>query len=341
MQVISFKEWLDLYEGMQDEPYAFHAVFMAGGPASGKTTVAQSMFAGLGFKFSSSDAIYERLARGRGTQYKSLEKPPASHGAMAAHIAKLTQAHQQAGYPVSSDWENLRRPFNPSAEGENMADHPDHQIAKQQRSASTNLAIRQAKSWRQARYPLVIDVTARDKNSVVQIDQGLRELGYDTFMVFVNTELPKALERNARRGVEGGAISTIVPRAAGTKETEQFWYEVQANKEYFKYHFGDNYVEIDNSEDVAEKSKFDKQSIPTPGQDVRQNNMSDAFRNKQAEWYRIGIKLLGPPGKVKNPIGAAQLAQGTDYSMQTPAAAAPPVNHAIAKKWPIQKKVTA
>src|SRR5688572_15248500 len=163
MQVISFKEWLDLCEGMQDEPYAFHAVFMAGGPASGKTTVAQSMFAGLGFKFSSSDAIYERLAKGLNLSgiKSGIQKQSPIHQTAKTHFA---QALKQSN-PLGTDY----RPFNPSAEGENMADHPDHQLARQRRSTSTDLAIRQAKNWRMSRHPLVIDVTARDKNSVVQI----------------------------------------------------------------------------------------------------------------------------------------------------------------------------
>lgn len=61
--MFSFKDWLMLNEGIQDEPYALHAVFMAGTPAAGKSTVAQAMFGGLGFKFADPDQIYERMAR--------------------------------------------------------------------------------------------------------------------------------------------------------------------------------------------------------------------------------------------------------------------------------------
>lgn len=266
MQVISFKNWLDLNEGFEDEPYSFHAVFMAGGPASGKTTVAQSMFAGLGFKFSSSDFFYERLSHKKG--------------------------------------------FNANAEGQNMAAHPDHPIATQARGQATKLAIRQSSPWRQIRYPVVIDVTARDKESIVNIDNGLKEIGYDTFMVFVNTDLPKAIERNSRRGQEGGA-STYVPRAAGTQETDKFWHEVQANKEFFQQRFGGTYVEVDNSQDTQ---------VPGPGQ------QNVEYRQKQMEWTRTAMKLLGPPKKVRNPIGAAMLAKGTDYNAWSQSQPQPSVN---------------
>lgn len=257
MQVLSFKDWLELNEGFEDEPYAFHAVFMAGGPASGKTTVAKSMFTGLGFKFSSSDAFYEFIAKKKG--------------------------------------------FNASAEGLNMASHPDHPIATATRGQSTKLAVKQGRQWQGYRHPIVIDVTARDKQGIVNIDNSLKEIGYDTFMVFVNTNLQKAIQRNTKRGEEGGQ-STLVPRAAGTQETEEFWHEVQANKTFFKQRFGGNYAEIDNSDDTQ---------IPTPP------GNNPEFRNKQADWVRTAMKLLGKPYRVRNPIGAAMLAQGTNYTAMT------------------------
>jgi len=262
MQVISFKNWLDLYEGFEDEPYSFHAVFMAGGPASGKTTVATSMFGSLGFKFSNVDAIYERLSKGwLGTKG--------------------------------------RRAFNPSAEGDET--NPDYFYAKRMRKFATKLTLKQAGFWRNMRFPLVIDVTSRDKESVVKLDDDLKQLGYDTFMVFVNTDLSKAVERNLVRSQIGG-FGSYAPRAAGSKETEQFWHDAQSNKGYYQLHFGDNFVEVDNSQDYS----------PGGRQYAAGKEFPD-MRNKQTEWHRIALKLLGPPNKVKNPIGARLMAQRTDY----------------------------
>lgn len=59
---MDFKDWL-LNEDAQDEPYSFKAVFMAGGPGSGKSFIAKEMFAPLNFLFSDSDKIQTTLSK--------------------------------------------------------------------------------------------------------------------------------------------------------------------------------------------------------------------------------------------------------------------------------------
>ena len=58
----------------------------------------------------------------------------------------------------------------------------------------------------------------------------LRQLGYDTHMIFVNTSLDVALERNAKR-------SRSVPESIVIKS----WKEVQANIGKFNNHFKSEY----------------------------------------------------------------------------------------------------
>lgn len=57
-----------LIEGIND-PYIFKAVFMAGGPGSGKSFLAKQMFGGMGLKFSSSDIPFEHLLKKRGLSF--------------------------------------------------------------------------------------------------------------------------------------------------------------------------------------------------------------------------------------------------------------------------------
>jgi len=55
---ITFKEFLTLQESVNDQ-YLFKCVFMAGGSASGKSFVANSMFKGTPVRFVSSDKFFE------------------------------------------------------------------------------------------------------------------------------------------------------------------------------------------------------------------------------------------------------------------------------------------
>ena len=49
------------------------------------------------------------------------------------------------------------------------------------------------------RLGLIIDSTARDVKKIMTQNKLLKQLGYETSMVFVNTTLETALERNANR----------------------------------------------------------------------------------------------------------------------------------------------
>ena len=62
-------------------------------------------------------------------------------------------------------------------------------------------------------------------------------MGYDTHMIFVNTSLDTALERNAKR-------ARSVPESLAIKS----WKEVQSNIGKFSQHFRQNFVVVDNND---------------------------------------------------------------------------------------------
>ena len=86
------------------------------------------------------------------------------------------------------------------------------------------------------RLGLMIDGTGRDYDKLVREKARAEDLGYDTFMIFVDTSLPVALERNANR-------ERVLPEAA----VKDLWQQVQDNKERYKRLFGDNFVVVDNT----------------------------------------------------------------------------------------------
>ena len=92
------------------------------------------------------------------------------------------------------------------------------------------------------RLGMVIDGTGRDYDKINLQASLLKQLGYDCYMIFVNTSLDVALERNRRR-------ERTVPEYI----TKQSWTKVQSNIGKFQNLFGmDSMIIVDNSKDDRE-----------------------------------------------------------------------------------------
>ena len=89
----------------------------------------------------------------------------------------------------------------------------------------------------EGRLGLIIDGTGKDYDKIAAQSIKLKQLGYDTHMVFVNTSLDTALERNAKR-------ERSVPESLAIKS----WKEVQGNIGKFSQHFRQNFVVVDNND---------------------------------------------------------------------------------------------
>ena len=87
------------------------------------------------------------------------------------------------------------------------------------------------------RLGLIIDGTGKDYDKIAKQSIQLRQLGYDTHMIFVNTSLDTALERNAKR-------DRSVPESIAVKS----WKDVQSNIGKFSQHFRQNFVVVDNND---------------------------------------------------------------------------------------------
>ena len=91
------------------------------------------------------------------------------------------------------------------------------------------------------RLGLIMDSTARDTARIESEASSMRYLGYDTYMVFVNTTLEVALKRNEMR-----------PRSVPEPIVISSHKQIQNNIPKLKAIFGSkNFVEVDNSK-VAE-----------------------------------------------------------------------------------------
>ena len=92
----------------------------------------------------------------------------------------------------------------------------------------------------EGRLGLILDSTARDIPRIESEASALGALGFDTYMLLVNTTLETALKRNQMR-----------PRKVPDSIVIQSHKQIQANRQKQKNIFGSNYVEVDNDFDLA------------------------------------------------------------------------------------------
>jgi predicted kinase len=184
-------ESLGIKEGV-DDPIIFKAVFMAGGPGSGKSYIVKQIgLEGMGFKVLNSDIVYERL---------------------------LTLV----GMPLTPD--SIYSP-----KGQKI------------RGRAKDLTAKREEDWLDGRLGIVVDGTGKDYDKISASVAKLKELGYETMMVMVNTDLETAQERNSQRA-----------RVLPPSQVELMWQGVQSNIGKFQTLFGmSNMIILDNSAEHA------------------------------------------------------------------------------------------
>ena len=181
--------FIDLQEGPND-PGIFKAIFLAGGPGSGKGYVAQQLgLQARGLKVINSDDAFEYLMRKRKL---SFDMPP--------------------------------------------QEQPDRDVARQRAKDLTN---KRQDIYLDGRLGIIIDGTAKDPNKMAKLKAELESIGYQTMMVFVNTSLRTALQRNLLRD-----------RKVPTDIVTQSHKQVQTNKDTLSDVFAPNYVEVNNDDNA-------------------------------------------------------------------------------------------
>ena len=110
------------------------------------------------------------------------------------------------------------------------------------RQSAKEFAGKQMDTYLKGRLGMIVDSTARDYPSIQRQYNLLRNIGYDCYMVFVNTSLEVALERNRTR-------SRSIPEYIVQKS----WKGVQSNMGAFQKVFGHSKLLIvDNNKDDKE-----------------------------------------------------------------------------------------
>jgi adenylate kinase family enzyme len=123
-------------------------------------------------------------------------------------------------------------------------DMPDDEKEErdQVRDRAKEIAGKQEYLYMQGRLGLLIDGTGKDIRKISAINAKLKGAGYETKMVFVNTDLETSLMRNQERAKQGDR--TVDPAIA-----KDSWSKVQNNMMAYQQEFGKkNFYIVDNSD---------------------------------------------------------------------------------------------
>jgi predicted kinase len=192
-----------LEEGVND-PGILKAFFMAGGPGSGKSFVASEIF---GFPKEAVGSVSYRTGLKLVNNDNAFEAGLKKYGLSAGELANYAKDEEK--------WAEVMK-IRDNAKG---------------------LTKRLQDNYIAGRLGQVIDGTGKNFNKIRGHREMYQDFGYDTYMVFVNTSLEIALERNRAR--ERRLPDGIV---------EKMWKEVQDNLGKFSRLFGkQNMIIVDNS----------------------------------------------------------------------------------------------
>ena len=113
------------------------------------------------------------------------------------------------------------------------------------RDRAKEMTKKQRENYLFGRLGLIIDGTGKNYDKIAYQARELEGLGYDTHMIFVNTSLDVALQRNKERD-----------RSIPEPEAVKMWNAVQRNIGKFSNFFKGNFIIIDNNdkdEDVMQQ----------------------------------------------------------------------------------------
>ena len=218
--MIKLKDLLNpniLNEGV-DDPGILKCIFLAGGPGSGKSYTAKEIFgvgktaissvSAGGLKLVNSDTAFEKALKDNGINPKDLAKFEEEAGEM---------------------WDIISGEDNPTSI-RNQA----KKVTKQQQAF-----------YEAGRLGLIIDGTGDEVTKIKEKKKHAESLGYDCYMVFVNTSLEVALERNRTR-----------ERTLSDDRVRTIWKDCQNNLGAFQSMFGGSFIIVDNTEYKKYQSKF-------------------------------------------------------------------------------------
>jgi predicted kinase len=201
-----------------DDPGILKCIFLAGGPGSGKSYTAKEIFgvgktstssvSAGGLKLVNSDMAFEKALKDNGINPKDL-------GRIEQEDPKM--------------WDMVAGEDNPNSI----------------RNQAKSITKKQQAFYEAGRLGLIIDGTGDEVTKIRDKKKHAESLGYDCYMIFVNTSLEVAQERNASRD-----------RTLSPELVTKIWKACQNNLGAFQSMFSGNFIIVDNTEYKKYQTKF-------------------------------------------------------------------------------------
>ena len=209
----------ELLEGVYD-PGIFKAFFLAGGAGSGKSYSAEKATGSAAGKFSW-DSSMEKITPGK----------------VGPFGLKVVNSDEQLEYGLMK-----------AKMSSNMKAYTSGEIERKEliRTKAKKVTKKREQLWINGRLGLIIDGTAKDLTKLGIKKKALEDVGYDTYMIFVNTSIDVAIQQNNARA-----------RKLPDQIIRDTWNEVQGIKDQLANLFPGGFVEIVNNragEDVFRKA---------------------------------------------------------------------------------------
>ena len=204
-----------LTEGVYDKGI-FKAVFMAGGPGSGKSFMAQNIF---GIPKNANVSVSGLRTVNSDKQFMYMLK---RYGFDPTQLAQYPDdVFKELGAPMKAGGTGLR-------------------------DVAQELRVIEKQGYMSGKQGMIIDSTGSNFQKVKRQKKKLEDAGYDCYMVFVMTELKTALKRNKMRAEKG---ERDLPEKIVTKS----WKQTRKNLGALKALFGSNFKQVDNDKHLSPK----------------------------------------------------------------------------------------
>ena len=195
-----------------DDPGILKAIFLAGGPGSGKTWVARGLF-----------GIPERVN-------------------ISQSGLKMVNTDKELKYLLNKYGFGTNLDILPDEVFKNLTD-PTSKSYSGLRSFAKELTGVRKNQYMNGRLGMIIDGTGDDFKEIRKQKKEVEKKGYDTYMIFINTSLDIALQRNEKR-------DRVLPKGLVEKSHREVTKNIGGYQGLFG---GSKFLVIDNNEDLDEK----------------------------------------------------------------------------------------
>ena len=207
LELLKKEMFIEMITEGVDDPGILKCVFMAGGPGSGKSFTAKEIF-GVGKDLTQSFSVGGLKLVNSDTAF---EKGLKDNGINPKDLARIEKEEPELWDMITKDPKGIR-------------------------AKAKTLTQKQQSFYEAGRLGMIIDGTGDEVSKIKKKMDHAKSLGYDCYMVFVNTSLEVALERNRNRD-----------RVLSDELVTQIWKACQNNLGSFQSMFSGKFVIVDNT----------------------------------------------------------------------------------------------